>query len=131
MVMLDTNICIYILKNAPPQVRERMKAARQILISSVVYAELRFGVERSPEHLQEARHTQLLQFVSLLTVVDWDRAAADEYARIRASLQAQGQMIGNMDMLIAAHARSLDEMLVSNNIKEFERVEGLRLENWV
>jgi tRNA(fMet)-specific endonuclease VapC len=131
MVMLDTNICIYILKNSPPSVKERLKAERKVSISAVVYAELCFGIERSEKPLQAKREEQLAQFVSLLEVVPWDEAAASHYGNIRADLQCQGTPIGNMDMLIAAHARSLNETLVSNNLREFERVAGLRLENWV
>ena len=131
MVMLDTNICIYILKNTPPQVRDQLKKQSQVLISSVVYAELCFGVQRSPESLQAKRHEQLQQFVSLLEVVPWGQDVAHHYAEIRADLQRRGTPIGNMDLLIAAHARGLNEVLVSNNLREFQRVAGLRLENWV
>ncbi len=130
MVMLDTNICIYILKNSPPSVKARLKAESRISISAVVYAELCFGIEQSESHLQAKRKEQLAQFVSLLQVVPWDEVAAGHYGNIRAVLQRQGLPIGNMDMLIAAHARSLNETLVSNNLREFERVAGLRLENW-
>lgn len=131
MVMLDTNICIHILKNSPDYVRERLKSADQVSISTVVYAELSFGIKWSPERLQGARQERLTQFISLLNVISWDDAAADHYADIRAVLQREGNVSGNMDMLIAAHARSLKETLVSNNLREFERVEGLRLDNWV
>jgi tRNA(fMet)-specific endonuclease VapC len=131
MVMLDTNICIYILKNSPPGVKARLKAESQVSISAVVYAELCFGIEQSEEPLQAKRKEQLAQFVSLLNVAPWDEVAASHYGNIRAALQRQGLPIGNMDMLIAAHARSLNETLVSNNLREFERVAGLRLENWV
>ena len=131
MVMLDTNICIYILKNLPPQVKERLKSEQKISISSVVYAELCFGIERSPIAIRAQRKEALLQFVSLLEIVAWDEAAATHYAEIRADLYEKGTPIGNMDMLIAAHARSLGATLVSNNLKEFERVERLKLENWV
>lgn len=130
MAMLDTNICIYILKNMPPQVKEQLKVQNRVSISTVVYAELCFGIQRSPEHLQTQRNRQLLQFVSLLAVVPWDQAAAHHYAEIRADLQQRGMVIGNIDLLIAAHARSLNEVLVSNNLREFQRVVGLRLENW-
>lgn len=131
MVMLDTNICIYILKNSPPKAKARLKTESQVSISAVVYAELCFGIEQSKAHLQAKRQEQLAQFVSLLKVAPWDEVAAIHYGNIRADLQRQGLPIGNMDMLIAAHARSLNETLVSNNLREFERVAGLRLENWI
>ncbi len=131
MVMLDTNICVYILKNSPPGVKARLNAERQVSISAVVYAELCFGIEQSEAHLQAKRKEQLAQFVSLLNVTPWNEVAAMHYGNIRAILQCQGLPIGNMDMLIAAHARSLNETLVSNNLREFEQVAGLRLENWV
>jgi tRNA(fMet)-specific endonuclease VapC len=132
MVMLDTNICIYILKNSLPGVKARLKAESHLSISAVVYAELCVGIEQSEAPLQAKRKEQLGQFVSLLEVAPWDEEAASHYGNIRAALQRQGLLIGNnMDMLIAAHARSLNETLVSNNVREFERVAGLRLENWV
>lgn len=131
MVMLDTNICIHILKDSPPHIRERLKSASQVSISTIVYAELSFGIKWSPERLQGERQDRLAQFISLLNVVSWDDIAAAHYADIRAVLQREGNVIGNMDMLIAAHARSLKKTLVSNNLREFERVEGLKLDNWV
>nr|VFJ98434.1 MAG: tRNA(fMet)-specific endonuclease VapC [Candidatus Kentron sp. H]VFJ98534.1 MAG: tRNA(fMet)-specific endonuclease VapC [Candidatus Kentron sp. H]VFK03501.1 MAG: tRNA(fMet)-specific endonuclease VapC [Candidatus Kentron sp. H] len=129
--MLDTNICIYILKNRPSGLRDRLETSVIPAISSVVYAELCYGVEESLPHLQESRRKQLHQFIDLLEVMDWDNTAARHYAEIRSTLKRQGTPIGNMDLLIAAHARSLDRVLVTNNIGEFTRVDGLRLENWV
>jgi len=131
MVMLDTNICVHLLRYHAPVLRDRLVAADSPLISSVVYAELCYGIHLSPDPLQAPRWQQLQQFVDLLTVVDWDSAAAEHYGQIRAVLRQQGALIANMDLLIAAHARSLDCLLVTNNEREFQRVAGLRVENWL
>lgn len=131
MVMLDTSICVHILRYRPSALRNRLVATDSPLISSVVYAELCYGIQLSPAQLQAPRWEQLQQFVELLTVIDWDGAAAEHYGRIRAVLRQQGTLIGNMDLLIAAHARSLDCLLITNNEREFRRVDGLRVENWL
>jgi tRNA(fMet)-specific endonuclease VapC len=131
MWMLDTNICSYILKNRPVSVREKLKACDIVTISSIVYAELRYGIALSPKQQQASRQAQLDQLLSLLNIIDWNPLAAEHYADIRAVLKMQGNIIGNMDLLIAAHARSLSAILVTNNIREFERVDGLQVENWV
>jgi tRNA(fMet)-specific endonuclease VapC len=130
MVMLDTNICVYILKHRSPYLRDQLNAATDPAISTVVYAELCYGIELSPPHLQRPRREQLQQFINLLEVKDWTPQAAEHYAKIRAVLKQRGTPIGNMDLLIAAHARSLDCVLVSNNVREFQRVEGLLIQNW-
>lgn len=130
-LMLDTNICIYIIKQRPPEVFARFReyAVGDIVISSITVAELQCGAERSekPERNQQA----INQFLLPLTVLDFDHAAAIAYGRCRATLEKQGQPIGPLDMLIAAHAVSLDLTLVTNNTREFARVPGLKLENWV
>jgi tRNA(fMet)-specific endonuclease VapC len=131
MVMLDTNICVYILKMHPLYLLEKFNQIEEIHISAIVYAELCSGVTLSPEHLQTARQIQLQEFVDLTTLHSWDEKAAVIYADIRADLKAKGTPIGNMDMLIAAHALSLNATLVTNNVREFERVPDLKLENWV
>ncbi len=131
MLMLDTNICIYVLKKRPTEVLEKFNSAGELCISSIVCAELWFGVEHSPADLQPARRAQLETFLSLLTIIAWDEAAAQEYARLLTYLKLKGQLIGNMDLLIAAHATSLSATLVTNNTREFERIPNLLLENWV
>lgn len=131
MIMLDTNICIYVLKERPTQVLARFQEHEQLHISAVVYAELWSGIEKSPVKTQPAREQQLNHFLSLLTVHDWDKQAGRSYAQIHTQLQKIGEMIGNMDLLIAAHARSLDATLVTNNVREFSRIDSLRLENWI
>lgn len=131
MLMLDTNICIYVLKQRPTEVLEKFNAADELHISSIVCAELWSGVEQSPTELQTPRREQLELFLSLLTVIAWDEAAAQEYARCHSLLKRTGQLIGNMDLLIAAHAKSLDATLVTNNTREFVRIADLKLANWL
>ena len=129
--MLDTNICIYAIKNKPEQVLKQLHAHLDgsICISSITLAELAHGVRKSlyPEKNEEA----LLQFLSILDILEFNDLAAMEYGRICAYLQRQGTPIGTMDMLIAAHAKSEDLILVTNNLREFERVPQIKLENWV
>jgi tRNA(fMet)-specific endonuclease VapC len=131
MLMLDTNICVYILKKHPLYLLEKFNLSEKIYISAIVYAELCSDVTLSPEHLQTARQNQLEEFIALTTLQNWDGKAAVIYANIRADLKTKGTPIGNMDMLIAAHALSLNATLVTNNLREFERVIDLKLENWV
>lgn len=128
--MLDTNICIYVIKKMPPSVIRRFMEhdASEICVSSITYAEMMHGVEKS--QAKERNRIAYMLFMSALTVLDFDAAAAQEYGRIRANLEMKGTPIGPMDMLIAAHAKSQGLTLVTNNTREFVRVEGLALENW-
>lgn len=130
-VLLDTNICIYIIKQQPPAVLERFSgfAIGDIGISVVTLAELEYGVSKSRD-VRRNRHA-LDQFIAPLDVAQFDQVAAVIYGTIRADLEQKGQPIGSMDLLIAAHARSLDVCLVTNNESEFKRVPGLRIENWL
>jgi len=130
-VLLDTNICIYIIKRQPSAVLERflMFTIGDIGISIVTLAELEYGVSKS-RNVKKNRHA-LEQFIEPLEVAPFDREAAVIYGTIRADLEQKGQPIGAMDLLIAAHARSLDVRLVTNNESKFKRVPGLRIENWV
>jgi len=129
--MLDTNTCIYIIKQRPVRVIERFKQAKisQIGISSITMSELSYGVFKStrPEQNQMA----LAQFVAPLEILSYGDGAVQYYAQIRAHLEKQGTPIGALDMLIAAHAISVKSTLVTNNEKEFVRVPNLKLENWV
>jgi tRNA(fMet)-specific endonuclease VapC len=129
-VMLDTDICIYIIKRRPKSVLDRFSAfpVGDIGISSITLAELEYGAAKSaqPRKNREA----LEEFVSPLDVAAFDRDAAEVYGRIRTGLEKKGLPIGAMDMLIATHALSLSVSLVSNNEREFQRVPGLRVENW-
>lgn len=128
--MLDTNICIYAIKNKPEKVFSRMqnKLPEELCISAITLAELMHGVEKSA--YPSKNYTALLKFISILTVLAFDDDAAQEYGKICAYLQKQGTPIGTMDMLIAGHARSLNLILVTNNVREFQRVPNLKIENW-
>ena len=128
--MLDTNICIYAIKKRPEQVFEKIKANLfcGLCISAITLAELEHGVEKS--QYPDRNRAALLQFLSILEILPFDDDAAVEYGKICADLQRKGTPIGTMDMLIAGHARAEHVILVTNNTREFERVENLRLENW-
>ena len=129
--MLDTNICIYLIKNKPVSVLERMKAHLEdgLCISAIVLAELEHGVCGSASSRQAA--FALNQFLAIVDVLPFDGEAAAEYGKIAADLRRKGTPIGPMDTLIAAHALAARKILVTNNVKEFERVADLRVENWV
>mgnify|MGYP006280553373 FL=1 len=128
--LLDTNICIYVIKRRPIEVLSHFNdAADHLAISSVTLAELMHGVEKSQHVAKNLRAVE--DFYSRLDVLDYGEQAAFHYGDIRAQLEKQGQPIGVNDLHIAAHARSIGATLVTNNMKEFERVEGLRLQNWV
>jgi len=128
--MLDTNICIYIIKNRPQVVREKFQDfdIGELAISSITVSELYFGVYKS--QYVEKNILALEHFLKPFDIVDYDFTAAIEYGKIRASLEKKGTIIGGLDMMIAAHALSLDMCLVTNNTKEFCRVENLELDNW-
>lgn len=131
MYMLDTNICIYVLKNRTSKLRHKFKATRNLYISSIVYAELCFGIENGEQSLRNERWKELNLFTRKLLIEPYGEDAAKDYGLIRARLKKEGNLIGNNDLLIAAHARSLDMILVTNNTCEFERVTSLKLENWI
>ena len=130
-VMLDTNICIAIIRQKSPQVLKRLTEHRggEIGISWVTLAELEFGVAKSSQ--REKNKMALLEFVVPLEIAAFDDLAAAEYGLVRAFLESKGKPIGPLDTLIAAHARSLRCVLVTNNQREFSRVPDLLTENWV
>lgn len=128
--LLDTNICIYLINRRPETVLQHFAnlQAGEVAISSITGSELHYGVAKSGS----ARNLLALEkFLAPLEVLPFDEAAMREYGPIRARLEKQGTPIGPMDMLIAAHALALDVVLVTNNLREFERVPGLRTMNWV
>ena len=129
--MLDTDMCSYIIKERPASVLEHFKKLDMdnICISIVTYAELIYGVERSSS--RRINHAVIKDFTRHLDVIKWDVNAAEQYAVIRTKLEAKGTQIGAMDMMIAAHAKSLNTILVTNNQKHFTKVTGLKIENWV
>jgi len=128
--MLDTNIVIYTIKNRPAQLRDIFKKHEgQMCISSVSLGELIFGAERSSQ--TERNLADINGMVARLEVAAFEEHAAEHFGQLRAELYDIGRPIGPYDMMIAGHARSMGLILVSNNMIEFERVPGLRLENWV
>ena len=128
--LLDTNICIYLIKNRPVIVREHFERHdfAKIGISSIVAAELYFGAAKSVS----PRTRQVLdEFLATITILPFDHAASIHFGDLRAHLERRGTPIGSYDLQIAAHALALDCTLVTNNLREFERVPGLKLENWI
>lgn len=129
--MLDTDICIYIIKRKPGSVVHRLEQLKpgELAMSAITFAELVNGAKKSK--YVEANMERLNDLSELIDVRPFDRQAALFYGSVRSSLEKRGEVIGGNDLLIAAHALSLDWTLVTNNEKEFRRVEGLRVENWV
>ena len=127
--MLDTNIVIYAVKNRPEHVREMFKRHQgQMSMSTITLGELVFGAERSSQPSRNLADVEGL--AARLEVLAFDAGAATHFGQLRAELYRSGTPIGPYDMMIAGHARSLGLILVTNNLKEFEQVPGLRLENW-
>jgi tRNA(fMet)-specific endonuclease VapC len=128
--MLDTNICIYLIKKKPQGVLKKLLEYKmsEVCISSITVAELDYGVEKSS--LPEQNRDALNEFLAPFEIMPFDDRAAEAYGRIRAYLERKGTPIGSMDMLIAAHAQSLGVPLVTNNVKEFKRVPHLQVHNW-
>ncbi|SFR50875.1 type II toxin-antitoxin system VapC family toxin [Thiomicrospira sp. ALE5] len=131
MYMLDTNICIYIIKNKPASVRAKFEQMQigDVAMSMITFGELEYGALRSQNAI---RQLQIIDDLSrYIPVLAMQQEVAKTYAEIRADLTSKGTPIGNNDLWIAAHARTIGATLVSNNTKEFVRVDGLKLENWV
>ena len=127
--LLDTTVCVDYLRGREPAVqRIRASEPEDLVLSSVVVAELRYGAEKSAD--PRRNHSLLDTLVRELRCVDFDLSAASAYGRVRASLAARGQLIGPYDMMIAAHALSLGLILVTDNLQELRRVEGLQVETW-
>lgn len=128
--LLDTNICVYLIKRQPAQVLLQLqrRAVGAVGISAITLSELEYGVAKSL--YPERNRLALTEFVAPLEVVEFDDRAAAVYGMVRAELERLGKPIGAMDLLIAAHALALQVTLVTNNEKEFRRVPGLRVENW-
>ena len=128
--MLDTNICIYAIKNKPATVSQRLQEHSELglCISTITLAELTHGVYKSIN--KEKNMDALFQFLLKIEILPFDMLAAFEYGKVCAHLQKQGTPIGPLDTLIAAHALSRSLTIVTNNVREFERVPGLIIENW-
>lgn len=129
--LLDTNICIYIIKQKPPQVIEKLqkKAINEIGISVITLAELEYGVSKSS--FPERNKLALVQFLSPFEILTFSQTAAAVYGRIRADLEKREQPIGPYDLLIGAQALTENLILVTNNEREFQRITGLVTENWI
>lgn len=127
--MLDTDICIYAMKHKPEKVIAalRRNEAKGICLSSVTVAELWFGVNKSGSRKNELA---LNEFLAAFELLAFDKKVAKVYGRVREKLESIGKPIGPLDTQIAAHALTLNLTLVTNNVNEFKRVEGLKLENW-
>lgn len=129
MILLDTNICIYIINAKPPTVLARFQQYRMgdIGLCSIVAAELAYGVAKSGS----ARNRKALEmFLAPLTILPFDEAAVWSYGELRANLERRGTPIGSLDTMIAAHALSRQALLITNNFREFSKVPGLQLDNW-
>ena len=129
--MLDTNMCIYVIKKKPPRVLERFKTFQiaEIGISTITLSELEYGVAKSTR--KEQNREALIEFLAPLEILSFDEKASRHYGEIRAFLEREGIPIGSLDLLIAAHARSLMLPLVTNDTRAFKRIPGLQIENWV
>ena len=129
--MLDTNICSYIIRNHPESIKRKLKEVErlhEVALSSVVVSELLYGAYKkgNPGLIEVVKH-----FVSCFSICDFGEKAAEEYALMRVEFERMGEPIGAYDLQIAAHARALSAVLVTNNEREFKKVEGLRIENWL
>lgn len=128
--MLDTDTCIYVIKNYPKTLRERFEQLAALLcISSITLAELLYGAEKSARRARNLE--EIATFISRLEVLDFGAKAAEHFGQLRAELERAGTPAGAYDMLIGAHARSEGLIVVTNNRREYDRMPGLRVENWV
>ena len=131
LYMLDTDTCAFVLRRSSELLLKRIQEVpiERQMISMVTLAELLYGVQESSR--KKTNRAGVDAFVRHLTVKDWSRDAAEHYAEIRSALKKTGQMIGANDLMIAAHARSLDAAVVTDNVKDFGQVKGLKVENWM
>jgi len=128
--MLDTNICIYVMKNYPQDLREKFNSlAEQLCISSITLGELNYSAEKSARRADNL--TAVEHFVARLDVLSFDAKAAAHYGQVRAELELVGTPCGPHDMQLGGHARSQGLIVVTNNMREFSRMQGIRVENWV
>ncbi len=128
--LLDTNICIYIIREKPSSVLNKFSKVNvgEVYISSITLAELEYGVKKSK--FPKKNQIALLDFLTPIQILPFDQRGAIEYGTIRANLEKIGNIIGSYDLLIAAHAKSENLILVTNNVREFNRISGLQIENW-
>jgi tRNA(fMet)-specific endonuclease VapC len=128
--LLDTNICIFLIKRRPEGVLTKLKKnlARGVGISAITLSELEYGIQKSTQ--VERNALNLMRFLAPFDILPFDESAAREYGAIRATLERKGHPIGGMDLLIGAHAKSANTILVTNNTREFKRIPGLTIEDW-
>lgn len=128
--LLDTCICVFLIRSRSQKIRDRIETFEigDLAVSAVTEAELRYGADKSQD--PDKNHRQLDHLFLTLPVVPFDSLAAVAYGKLRAELERIGKVIGPLDMLIAAHARSLELVVVTNNVGEFSRVSGLSVEDW-
>ncbi|PIE58718.1 MAG: VapC toxin family PIN domain ribonuclease [Desulfobulbus propionicus] len=131
MYLIDTNICIYIMNNRPQEVIQKCRSVGvgNVYISSITTSELYYGVSKSQKVKENTKRIE--EFLKPFTITPYSEKASYFYGKIRANLEKQDNVIGLLDMLIAAHALSKDLTLVTNNINEFSRIKTLKVENWV
>ena len=129
--LLDTNVCIYIRRQRPPEVLARFQRLKpgEAVLSVTTYGELMYGAQKS--QFREQATKQLTELAALVPVMNLPLEAGQFYGAIRAALEAKGEVIGNNDLWIAAHAKAVGLTLVTNNGREFQRIPGLKIQNWV
>ena len=132
MFMLDTNMCIFIIKKRHENVLVQLKKNRQkgLCISSVTLAELEFGIENAEHEYKARNRIALMEFLTIMEIKNFDAHAAKEYGILKKDLKNRNCLIGPFDMLIGAHAKSLKATLVTNNTREFARIHNLKIEDW-
>jgi tRNA(fMet)-specific endonuclease VapC len=130
--MLDTDTCIFLMRGESPALAARVQSVplQQQVMSAVTFAELTYGVQVSAAAKRKQNQSVLDSLVLHLAVLDWPQDAAKHYAEIRADLKKRGAQLGAADLMIAAHARAMGAIVVTNNVKDFDRVKGLEVENW-
>ena len=132
LFMLDTDTCIFLMRGESPALAAKVQSVplQQQVMSAVTFAELTYGVQASAAAKRKQNQSVLDSLVLHLAVLDWPQDAAKHYAEIRADLKKRGAQLGAADLMIAAHARAMGAIVVANNIKDFDRVKGLEVENW-
>ena len=133
MYMLDTNICIYIIKKKTTSILKKVKKNKEkgLCISSITLAELEYGIANAAVSQKNKNIIALMEFLTIIDVKKFDEKAASEFGVLKKDLKDKNCLIGPFDMLIGAHAKSLNMTLVTNNEREFERINNLKIENWV
>ena len=133
MFMLDTNICIFIIKKKYEKVLEQLKKNKQtgLFISSITLAELEYGIENAAQEYNAKNRIALMEFLAIINIKYFDDNAAKEYGILKKDLKDKKCLIGPLDMLIGAHAKSLKMTLVTNNTNEFERIKDLSITDWI